>query len=80
MKCDVCEVELQVGQWPWCPHEDARGFGDAPIEPYFDENITSTGEWITTRAQRRRIMSKNNLDYHDVSKKRRGRLYIDLHR
>ena len=24
MKCDDCGAELQVGQWPWCPHEDAH--------------------------------------------------------
>lgn len=25
-RCDVCQKELVVGDWPWCPH----GVGQAP--------------------------------------------------
>lgn len=78
MTCDKCGAELQIGAWPWCPHGDARGFGDAPLEPYFDEHISPSGEYITSRGQRRALMSKAHLDYNDVdpSKKKRGRLYL----
>lgn len=78
--CDRCGVELQVGQWPWCPHEDARNFGEAPLEPYVDHNLGPEPVEIRTRGERRAIMSKAHLDYHDVSKKLRGRVYVDLHR
>ena len=42
----------------------------------FDEHISPEGAYITTRGERRRLMSKGNLDYLDVSKKKRGRLYF----
>jgi hypothetical protein len=80
MTCEACGKELAVGQWPWCPHEDARNFGEQPMEPYFDEHITPEGAHITTRAERRRIMYANKQEYHDVSSKRRGKLYIDMGR
>jgi hypothetical protein len=78
MTCDKCGAELTIGAWPWCPHQDAHGFGDAPLEPYFDEHISASGEYITSRGQRRAIMSKNHLDYHDVSRKKRGKTYFCL--
>lgn len=80
MTCDKCGSELRIGAWPWCPHEDASHFGEQPLEPYWDENICQGGAMITTRGERRAIMAREHLDYHDVSKKRRGRLYVDLHR
>ena len=75
MKCDDCGAELQVGQWPWCPHEDAHNFGEAPLEPYWDEHLDSNPIHVTTRHERRQIMARNNLEYHDVSRKKRGRIY-----
>lgn len=78
--CDKCGSEINVGDWPFCPHGPAGRFGDDPIEPYWDENITQGGAMITTRGERRAIMSRAHLDYLDVSKKKRGRLYVDLHR
>jgi hypothetical protein len=78
MKCDSCGAELQIGEWPWCPHGDARGFGDKPIEPYMDEMLGPEPVEITSRGQRRAIMSKAHLDYHDVSRSKRGRIYVDM--
>lgn len=83
MVCDRCGAELRIGDWPFCngdknQHVDARGFGDAPLEAYFDEHISPEGAYITTRGQRRALMSKGHLDYLDVSRKKRGRIYICL--
>ena len=80
MNCERCGAELQVGQWPWCPHGDAHNFGEAPLEPYMDENLGPDPVRITTRAERRRIMAQGNLEYKDLSRKRRGRIYVDLGR
>ena len=33
MTCDKCGAELRIGEWPWCPHGDARYFGEEPLEP-----------------------------------------------
>lgn len=76
MTCEKCGKELAVGQWPWCPHADARQFGEEPIQPYWDEHVCPEGAHITTRAERRRIMSQNNLEYLDVSKAKRGKVFV----
>ncbi len=59
--CDTCSKEYAVGEWPYCPHGIGT-YGDDPIEPYFAEHISPTGEWITSRGQRRAIMAKRGLD------------------
>ena len=78
--CGKCGALVRVGDWPFCPHGEATHFGDDPIEPYVDEHLAPEPVEITTRAQRRRIMSRNSLDYLDVSGKKRGRVYVDMHR
>ena len=60
--CDDCGKERHPGDWPQCPHISGN-FGEEPLEPYFDENISESGEYITTRAQRRAIMARNHMDY-----------------
>ena len=83
MKCDSCGAELRIGEWPFCggdpaKHEPAIGFGDKPIEPYMDEHLGPEPVEITSRGQRRAIMSRAHLDYHDVSRSKRGRIYVDM--
>jgi len=31
------------------------------MEPYFDENISQSGEWVRSRAHRRELMKRNGL-------------------
>lgn len=72
MRCENCGAEVQIGDWPYCPHEHVGSrWGDDPLEPYWDEHISKEGAYITSRGQRRAIMSKNHLDYLDVSSKKR---------
>lgn len=73
-------------------HVPAHTFGDLPLEPYVDEHIAPggtdvgydsegnpyRGHLITTRGERRAIMSKHHADYLDVSSKKRGKVYIYL--
>jgi hypothetical protein len=80
--CEKCGKEVHIGDWPYCPHEYAVGFGEEPIEPYVDEHVASGGtdigydslgnpyfgHLITTRAQRRRLMERGGLDYRDKPK------------
>jgi hypothetical protein len=77
MTCDKCGKTLEVGCWPWCPHEPALHFGEDPMRPYYDGELDAH---ITTRAERRSIMRAKGLEYKDVSKKLRGKVYVDLHR
>ena len=85
MKCDDCGGEVNVGDWPFCKgdpskHVPARNFGEEPLEPYWDEHISQDGAYITTRAERRRIMYASDVEYKDVSSKKRGKFYIDYGR
>jgi hypothetical protein len=77
VKCDKCGDELEVGSWPWCPHGKVRFFGDDPIEPYWDEHLTKDGVYITSRAQRRKIMDQRGLVPHKNKYENAGRLYFD---
>jgi hypothetical protein len=68
--------------WPFCrgdasKHVRVEHFGDDSIEGYIDTNLGPQDVEITTRGQRRKIMSQNGLEYKDVSRKTRGkRLYF----
>lgn len=76
-------MKCEHGVTPWWDCDPCRGsatFGEDPIQPYFDEHISPEGALITTRAERRRIMSRRGLDYLDVSKKKRGRVYVCMGR
>jgi hypothetical protein len=79
-RCDKCGAEIQIGEWPFCPHGQMTHFGDEPLTPYVDHNLGPEPIEIRTRGERRRIMAKAHLDYADVSHKKRGQLYVDLHR
>jgi len=72
-------------------HMDRCQMGEEPIQAYVDEHVAPggrdvghdsegnpyLGHLITTRGERRRLMSRNHSDYHDVSGKRRGgKLYV----
>jgi hypothetical protein len=62
-KCTECG-----GPHPWWNHSRPAGyiFGDAPLESYMDENLSTEtgGVEITTRGQRRRLMERQHLEYH----------------
>lgn len=87
-KCEKCGGEIRVGDWPYCggdpsKHVHMDRFGEDPIEPYFDEMLSTDGEHITTRSQRRKIMDKNAIvpkdnPYRNVIKGRR--LFFDMAR
>lgn len=84
-KCDECGAELsEINLWPFCggdptKHAKVTMFGEDPIEGYVDDNLQHDPVEITTRAQRRKIMSKNGLEYRDVSRKKRGKTLYFFH-
>ena len=75
-KCSDCGGDLKFGDWPFCngdpqSHVPAPNFGEEPIEPYVDWQLSSNTEdepEITTRGQRRQIMRENGLEYRKVPK------------
>jgi len=76
-------MKCEHGITPWwdCdPCRTSSHFGEDPLEPYWDEHLAADPVHITTRHERRQIMSRNSLEYKDVSKKRRGKVYVDMGR
>lgn len=61
MKCEKCGEEVEIGAWPFCPHGETRFHVDA-FEPYYDEHLSTDGEWITSSRQRQKIMDRNGID------------------
>jgi len=62
--CDRCGVELEVGLWPWCPHERGR-FGFEPLTPYFDRDLVPGGVQVNSRTERAEIMKRNRVRFRD---------------
>lgn len=54
MKCDSCNREITIGEWPYCPHgkaQPSKGF-----EPYWDENISDKPVWVSTPGDRKKYL------------------------
>lgn len=64
--CEHCGCEYGIGDWPYCPHDRAGHGMLGKFQPYWDEHICPEGAWITSLAERRRIMRERNLDYHGL--------------
>ena len=60
-RCEKCGKEYAIGEWPFCPH--GVGHGTQTFVPYFDEHVSEKGEWVTSLAQRWRLMRENHMDY-----------------
>lgn len=80
MKCDKCGEDYGIGDWPWCPHGDGRDFGEEPLEPYVDWNLTDDPEGIEirTRGERRKIMDRNHFEYRPKAKLPGTTLFFDM--
>ena len=79
----TCKECGEVGHaWFNCDKLQREGlkFGEEPLEPYEDENLTSEpgGIEITTRAQRRKIMEENKFEYRKKATAPGARLYFDM--
>jgi hypothetical protein len=60
--CDKCGKDYAIGEWPFCPHGVPHGM--MTFVPYWDEHVSSGDPvWVTSLAQRRRLMKENHMDY-----------------
>lgn len=79
--CDLCGQERHPGDWPDCRRSGNHlpgNFGEEPLEAYDDKNLAPATVRITTRAQRRRIMAKNHLEYVPKGERKGARTYFDM--
>lgn len=54
MICDLCGIELGIGDWPYCPHGPTRQ--REAFKAYLDENISDEPVWITNAGDRNKLM------------------------
>ena len=74
MACTDCG-----GKHPWWDHGPVKRFGEQPLEPYTDWNITKETQGIEfrTRGERRKYMDKNQLEYREKGQKPGSVTYYD---
>ena len=67
MTCGSCGSEMQIGEWPFCPH----GFPSArlnvisdelPNGPYLCETLGDTPVWVTSKSHLRREAAARGLE------------------
>ncbi len=59
--CDDCGNSYKIGEWPYCPHGVPHGM--MTFRPYWDEHVTGSPVYVTSLAQRRELMRRNQMDY-----------------
>ncbi len=65
MTCDVCNRELEVGAWPFCPHEPAKGlkyFEDAIPGGMVFENGFDTPQIFHSHSEHRAALAARGLE------------------
>jgi hypothetical protein len=60
MTCDTCNHEMQIGDWPYCPHGRGNNL-QRPMEPHLDEMIAASPVEFSTIGEKVRYM-----DRHDI--------------
>ena len=75
MRCTECG---KTGHY-WWDHGPVKKFGEDPIEPYTDDNLSSEegGVEITTRGQRRKIMDEEHFEYRKKAPRLGEVMYFD---
>lgn len=62
-ECPDCGHLRGIGLWPACPHGTPRGM--QTFAPYWDEHVAPEPVWVTSLAQRKKLMRQNKMDYRD---------------
>ena len=65
MTCDVCNRELEVGAWPFCPHEPAKGlkyFEDAIPGGMVFENGFDTPQTFYSHSEHRAALAARGME------------------
>jgi len=63
MICEDCHKELEIGLWPWCPHE--KPLEHHPFIPFWDTNISEDPVYIDSDRKREKIMKQNGLSVRE---------------
>lgn len=62
-RCEKCGVTIQVGDWPWCPHE--RGVNnvidDTILGGEVNENVAHEPVTFYSKSEKRRYLKEHGL-------------------
>ena len=61
MKCSYCGKKIEIGDWPYCPHERPQAYH--PFKPYWDEHVQEKPVYVESIAHRKRLMRQGAWDY-----------------
>jgi len=59
MTCDECGREIELGQWPFCPHGTVREYH--PFIPFWDNHIAEEPVYIESDRHREKLMRQGGL-------------------
>lgn len=59
MRCDECGKELEIGDFPFCPH--GRPLEHHPFIAFWDNNIAERPVYIESDRQREKLMRQGGL-------------------
>lgn len=79
MKCDSCNEEISIGDWPFCPHGSVRRKNAFQEYPYVTKNLTADGQEVevTSRAHEKALMEQYTRDTGNVLTKRDDVAFIE---
>lgn len=64
MTCESCNKELELGSWPWCPHERGVGkyFEDAVPGGFWADNGFDTPQKFYSHSEHRAALAARGLE------------------
>jgi hypothetical protein len=67
MKCDLCGLEIRIGDWAFCPHGAVRR--QKPFPSFWDEHVSHDGPvYVDSLAKWNRMMRENRMEIRDSPK------------
>jgi len=64
--CEECGHRLEIGEWPWCPHEKIESKMQG-FEPYWDHHLLEEPVFIEGRGHRRQLMRQAGVEFKEAS-------------
>ena len=63
MRCEVCNKTLQIGQWPFCPHDLSNEY--SPWIKYVDEHMAPEPFVVDSAYHHDKVMKRLGVELRD---------------
>ena len=61
MTCDKCSKDIQVGEWPFCPHGFGRNSVLQDTIDEWNENVSHAPVHFTSKQEKKRYLKEHGL-------------------